>query len=274
MLSVNTNPGAMTALRSLNATNNDLQVAQNRINTGMKVASALDDGAVFAIAQNMRGNVAGYRAVAQSLDRATSTIEVAVAAGEAISDLLIEMKEKALAAADASLDTASRAALNEDFKALRDQISTVVNNAEFNGYNMVNNTTAGITALASADGTKKITVADENLKLSAAIVTVKSTSTISTTAKASTMVATIESSLKNVNAALGRFAAGVKKYDIHSEFVQKLSDSMQSGIGNLVDADMAVESAKLQALQVKQQLGVQALAIANSAPGITLSLFR
>jgi flagellin len=274
MLTVNTNIGAMVALQNLNKTNEDLTTVQNRINTGLTVAGAKDDGAIFAIAQNMRGDVAGYRSVSQSLQRAGSTVDVAVAAGEAISDLLIQMKEKSLAAADSSLDTASRNALNEDFKALRDQIATVVTNATFNGFNLVNNSTTGITALASSDGTKKITVADENLKLSATIVTVKSTGTISTQSKASTMVATVSASLKNVDAALGRFAAGSKKFDIQQTFVQKLSDSLTTGIGNIVDADMAQESARLQSLQVKQQLGVQALSIANSAPGVVLSLFR
>ena len=274
MLSVNTNTGAMIALQNLNRTNSDMMTTQNRINSGLAVGSAKDNGAIYAIAQNMRGDVASYKAVTQSLQRATSTVDVAVAAGEAISDLLIEMKEKALAASDTSLDTASRNALNEDFKALRDQIATVVTNATFNGFNLVNNSTTGITALASSDGTKKITVADENLKLSSTIVTVKTTSTISTQSKASTMVAAVAASLKNVDAALGRLAAGTKKFDIQMTFVQKLSDSLTTGIGNIVDADMAVESAKLQSLQVKQQLGVQALAIANSAPSIVLSLFR
>jgi flagellin len=274
MLTVNTNTGAMIALQNLNKTNDEMGTVQNRINTGLAVAGAKDNGAIFAIAQNMRGDVAGYHAVAQSLDRATSTVDVAISAGEAISDLLIEMKEKALAGADSSLDTASRNALNEDFVALRDQITTIVNNATFNGFNLINNSTTGITALASSDGTKKITVADENLKLSGSIVTIKSTGTISTQVKASAMIATVETTLKNVNAALGRFSAGVKKFNIQSTFVQNLSDTLQTGIGNLVDADMAVESAKLQSLQVKQQLGVQALAIANQAPQTILSLFR
>lgn len=274
MLSVNTNTGAMIALQSITRTNDALEMTQNRINTGLAVAGAKDNGAIYAIAQNMRGDVSGYRAVSQSLQRSTSTVDVAISAGETISDLLIEMKQKALSAADSSLDTASRNALNEDFKALRDQIATVVTNASFSGFNLINNTNANITALASSDGTKKITVNGENLKLSAAIVTVKSTSTISTLAKASTMVATVTSSLKNVDAALGRLSAGTRKFDIQLGFVQKLSDALTAGIGNIVDADMAVESARLQSLQVKQQLGVQALAIANSAPSIVLSLFR
>jgi flagellin len=274
MLTVNTNTGAMIALQNLSKTNEDMETTQNRINTGLAVAGAKDNGAIFAIAQNMRGDVAGYHAVSQSIDRATSTVEVAISAGEAISDLLIEMKEKSLAAADSSLDTASRNALNEDFTALRDQITTIVNNATFNGFNLINNSTTGITALASSDGTKKITVQDEAMQLSGSIVTIKTTSTISTQAKASGMVATVETTLKNVNAALGRLGAGVKKFSIQGDFVQKLSDALTTGIGNLVDADMATESAKLQSLQVKQQLGVQALSIANASPQIILSLFR
>ena len=112
MLSVNTNSGAMIALQYLNKTENDLQTTQTHINTGLKVATAKDNGATFAIAQNMRGNVAGYQAVSDSLNRGVSTVDVAISAGQSISDLLNELKSKALAAADASLDTASRNALN------------------------------------------------------------------------------------------------------------------------------------------------------------------
>jgi len=182
--------------------------------------------------------------------------------------------DAALAAADSSLDTASRNAMNADFTALRDQITTIVQNASFNGVNLVDGTTANIQALASSDGTKKITVSGQTLKLSGSIVTVTSTATISTTAKASTMIATINTSIQNVGAALAKMASGARKFAIQSSFVTKLVDTLNAGIGNLVDADMAVESAKLQSLQVKQQLGVQALAIANAAPSIALSLFR
>jgi flagellin len=274
MLSVNTNSGAMIALQYLNKTESELQTTQTHINTGLKVATAKDDGATFAIAQNMRGNVSGYHAVSDSLNRGVSTVEVALSAGQSISDLLNELKAKALAAADASLDTASRNALNADFTALRDQISAIVQNANFNGTNLVDGSVANITALASADGTKKITVACVTLKLSGTVVTIKTTSTISTQAKASTMISIINASVQNVNAALAKLAAGSKKFTIQNDFVSKLVDSLNNGIGNLVDADMAVESARLQSLQVKQQLGVQALSIANAQPQIILSLFR
>jgi len=274
MLSVNTNTGAMIALQYLNQTQADLAVAQGAVNSGLKVASAKDNGAVYAIAQNMRGDVAGYGAVTDSIDRGMSAIDVAMSAGQSISDLLVEMKTKALAASDTSLDTASRQAMNQDFVALRDQITTIVKNAVFNGYNLVDGSTAQITALASADGSRRITVSAQNLKLSGSIVTIKTTGTISTSSKASTMVAAIQASLTNVDSALAKLSAGSKKFSVQVGFTQKLADTLTAGIGNLVDADMAKESALLQSLQVKQQLGVQALSIANQAPQYLLSLFK
>ncbi|TGY87250.1 flagellin [Marinicauda algicola] len=272
--SVNTNPGAMVALQNLNKTNMELSEIQTRINTGLEVAGAKDDGGIYAIAQRMRSQVSGYSAVQQSLDRGMATVDVALAAGEAISDLLIEMKEKALAASDASLDTASRSALNEDYKALRDQISTIVSNAEFNGVNLINNSTNGFVALANQDGSNTITVADENLSLSGSIVTITSTSSFSTATAASTIAGQLETSLDNVNQALARLGTKSKALEIHDSFVTKLSDALEKGIGNLVDADLAKESARLQAVQTKQQLGIQALGIANAAPQSILSFFR
>jgi flagellin len=274
MLSVNTNTGAMVALQYLNNTQAQLSQTQSAINSGEKVSSAKDNGAVYAIAQNMRGNVAGYTAVTDSLNRGMSSVDVAMSAGQSISDLLIEMKTKALAASDTSLDTASRSAMNQDFVALRDQISTIVGNAVFNGYNLVNGSTTQITALASADGSRRITVAAENMSLSGTIVTVSTGASISTQAAASTMVTAIQTSLTNVDSALAKLSSGSKKFSIQVDFAQKLSDALTSGIGNLVDANMADESAQLQSLQVKQQLGVQALSIANQAPQTILSLFH
>ena len=272
--SVNTNTGAMTALQYLSATQGALAKTQSAINSGMKVATARDDGAIYAIAQNQRGAVAGYQSVINSINNGTSSIDVALSAGQSISDLLIQLKQKALSAADASLDTASRQALNSDFTALRDQIYTIVKNAVFNGFNLVNGTTNQITALASADGTRRITTQAQNMSLSGSIVTMATTATISTQAKASTLVATIQTSLTNVNSALAKLSSGAAKFSIQATFSQKLSDTLTGGIGNLVDANMAQESARLQSLQVKQQLGVQALSIANQAPQTILSLFR
>ena len=272
--SVNTNAGAMNALQYLNQTQGQLAVTQNAISSGLTVSSAKDNGAVFAIAQNERGQVAGYTSVINSINNGTSTIDVALSAGQSISDLLIQLKQQALSASDTSLDTASRQALNASFQALLGQITTIVKGASFNGANLVNGSTNQVTALASSDGTRRITTSAQNLSLSGSIVTIKSTASISTQTKASALVATIETSLTNVNSALAKLSAGSAKFSIQATFTQKLSDTLTQGIGNLVDANMAQESAQLQSLQVKQQLGVQALSIANSAPQTILSLFH
>ncbi len=273
-LSVNTNTGAMIALQYLNKTSSELNATQNHINSGLKIATAKDNGAIFAIAQNMRGDVSAFHAVSDSLNRAISATDVALNAGQAVSDLLVEMKGKAVAAADISLDTASRDALSEDFDSLRDQITNILENATFNGVNLVDGTSSSLTALISADGGSTITIAGEDMSLGSSIVTISSGATLSTAAASSTMISTINTSLENVNAALARLGSKSKQLSIQNEFIGKLIDTLNGGIGNLVDSDLAKESAMLQSLQVKQQLGVQALAIANSAPGIALSLFR
>lgn len=272
--SVNTNAAAFTALRSLNLTNQELETTQSRINTGLKVAGPQDDAATFSIAQNLRGDLAGLTAVKNSLDRATSEIDVAIAAGEAVSDLLTELKEKAVAAKDSGLDTSSRDSLNSDFKELRDQITTIVDNAEFNGTNAVKSGGDKITALVNSDGSNTFSIAAQDLSLGGANVTLSATQSISTTELASAAVAIESASAENVTSALSTLGAGATRLDIQSDFVSSLSDVIEVGIGNLVDADLAKEAANLQALQVKQQLGLEALSIANQNPSAVLPLFN
>ncbi len=272
--SVNTNAGAMIALQNLNQTNSELNTVQGRINTGKKVASSKDNGAIWAIAQNQRGTSNSLNAVRDSLQRAQSTVDVAIAGGETVSDLLLQMKEKALAASDTTLDSTSRSALSEDFKALRDQIAKSVTNADFNGANMIKASGTTIAALANADGSSKITVAAQSLALGGANVTVAATASLSTATIANTMIATVTTSITNVSTALAKLGTGSKALGTHLSFVDKLQDTMDAGIGNLVDADLAKESAKLQSLQTKQQLGVQALSIANGSSSMLLGLFR
>lgn len=274
MLSVNTNYGAMIALQNLNKTNSELDTVQNHINTGLKIAGPKDNGAVWAIAQNMRMDVQAYNAVTQSLNRTLSVVDTSIAAGTTISDLLKEMKEKALAARDPTIDANSREAYNADFIALRDQITKTLDNAMFDGTNLLDGSTSQVLALANAEGDGFITVTARDLSLSGSVVSLASTATISTATKASSAISTIESSLNALNLALSQLGTDAKKVGLHKSFVAKLSDELNTGIGNLVDADLAKESAKLQALQTKQQLGIQALSIANSAPQSILSLFR
>ncbi len=396
MTSVNTNYGALVALQSLNQTTRDLALVQNRINTGLKVASAKDNGAVFAIAQQQRARVGALEAVQSGIDRATSAIDVAVSAGQSISDLLIQLKEKAVAAQATDLSADQRTALENDFSALRVQINQIANAATFNGvnlvaagganlsvltsdtpgaavgrqiqstviagtvpafsayvvgngsvtaaddstfnlggvaigtvditatmtiaeyvsavstatggrvtasYNQTNGqftyvapeavagtneltiTTAGTArswlgqggtaaAVTSAPVTQTVTDLDFTVDGAGALATITSALTLSNSSNAQAAADAIDAASTLLNQQLATLGSQAKGLEVQKVFLSKLTDSVEKGIGNLVDADLAKESARLQALQVKQQLGAQALSIANSAPSIVLSFFR
>lgn len=272
--SINVNASALSALRNLNQTSSDLQDTQTKINTGLRISSAKDNAAVFSIAQKLRSDLRGLSAVTQSLDRGISTVDVALAAASAVSDLLLEMKEKAVAAADQGLDTTSRDALSQDFTSLRDQITSVVNNAEFNGTNLIDGGNDAIVAITNADATQTLTVEHQTLTLSSANIPITSNQTISTQDTASAAVTNITDAINNLNAALTKLGSGSTALEQSRNFTGQLQDVIEIGIGNLVDADLAKESANLQALQVKQQLGIQALSIANQSPQSILALFN
>ena len=274
--SINTNVGAMVALQNLNQTQSELMTTQSRINTGLKVANAKDNGAIWAIAQNQRATSSALNSVISSLQRGQSTVDVALSAGGSVSDLLVQMKEKALAASDTTLDSASRTALSDEFKSLRDQIDKVVGNADFNGGNMLKTGGTTIQALANATGSSVITVAAQNLQLGGTVLTASlgTSADINTQATASHMVSVLTTAIGSVSTALSKLGTGSKALSTHQTFIQKLQDTVDAGVGNLVDADLAKESARLQALQTKQQLGVQALSIANQSSSILLGLFR
>jgi flagellin len=282
--SVNTNVGAMAALQALNETGKGLSQVQSRINTGLSVSSTKDDSASYTIAQGLRGDMGGLKAVTSSLSRAKSVTDVAVAGAEQISDVVNQMKAKAYQSADAGIDSTTRTALNNDFVALRDQITTIVNSSEFNGTNLLKASGGGtVTALQSlkdvspGDSTwnpDSLSVANQGLDLGGSIVTVSASGDISSQASAQTMIDTLTATQDNLKTSLSTLGAASRKIDAQSTFTSKLSDTIEAGIGNLVDADLAKESAKLQALQVKQQLGLQALSIANQAPQSVTSLFR
>ena len=274
-LSIHTNAAAMVALQNLNKTNDELADVQTKLNTGLRVGGAKDNAAVYAVAQGMRSDIRALSAVQTSLDRSVSIADVALAAGEAISDLLVEMREKATAAMDPSIDTFSRQAYDADFKALIDQVSVILQNAEFDGANILNGSiTGGIEFLADADASRSITLRSQDLSLGGSVITLAATASLGTVTLASAAVSQIQASLDNVNQSLANLGSDAKKMDAHRTFVGKLMDSLTEGVGNLVDADLAKESARLQALQVKQQLGVQSLSIANSQPQIILNLLN
>ena len=274
-LSVHTNKTALLALQNLNKTNDQLGATQDKVSTGLKIGNAKDNAAVWAIAQGQRADIGALAAVKSSLNRATSITEVAMTAGESVSDLLNQLKEKVVTAMDPSSDQRSRTAMDSDFKAILKQIAQVIKSAEFDGANILDGSAgATIQFLASADASQTITLASQNLSLGGSILTLAATASLGTASIAATVMTALDASIANVNQALGNLGAQAKQIEAHTSFVANLSDTLEAGVGNLVDADLARESARLQALQVQQQLGVQALSIANQAPQVILSLFR
>ncbi|MFN4289122.1 MAG: flagellin [Brevundimonas sp.] len=273
--SVHTNTSALIALQNLNKTNERLADVQGRINTGLKVQGAKDNASIWAIAQGQRADMGALAAVKMSLDRATSIADVALAAGESVSDLLIQLKEKVVAANDSSLKTQSRELLNADFQAILRAIGQAINNATFDGANILNGAlTNGIQFLANAEANAFVTLGARNLSLGGAIMEISNADSLLTMTGATTALSRLDNSIAQLNAALGEIGSQAKQIAAHNTFVSKLMDTLEAGIGNLVDADLARESARLNALQVQQQLGAQALSIANQAPQIILSLFR
>jgi flagellin len=296
MNSINTNVGAMTALQNLAATQTQLGITQNRINTGLKIASAKDNGAIWAIAQTEKAQSVSLDAVTNSLNNGKSVLDTTLQAGSQMTDILNQMRAKALAASDAGIDDASRTQYENEFAKLGQSYANVVASAGFNGVNLIDASTGAISAIGSADGGIKITSTHDALNaatlfttsLTTVAGTVTAPSTVAsvdtvtskgnwadgTGANAKSALTEVDAAIKSVTQGLSGFGVDAKAIDNQITLVSGLQDSLNTGIGNLVDANLAQESANLQSLQTKQQLGVQALSIANQSTGILLGLFR
>ncbi|TDW59270.1 flagellin [Novosphingobium sp. PhB55] len=297
--SVNTNAGAMAALQSLNATNKGMNTVQSRINTGFNVASTKDDSAKYTVAQTLRGDLGKLSAVTTSLNNAKSVTDTAVAGAEQISDILNQMKSKTLEASDKGLDQESRTAISKDLTALKKQINTIIEGSDFNGTNLLKGTSTTVdtdgkvSALQSISGTETLQVknqaftdlaetafgdgtTDDFIANLAEDDDLTDATTIAATGSgaASTLSGKLDTFFDAVKSSLSELGSASRQIEGQLSFNSKLTDVVTAGVGNLVDADLAKESAKLQALQVQQQLGVQALSIANQAPQTILSLFR
>ena len=184
-------------------------------------------------------------------------------------------KDNASVWAIAHVRALSRELLNDDFQALLRSISQAVQNSEFDGANLLDGSlTNGVRFLANAEADSFVTLSTRDLSLGGGIIDLTLSSNLLNMSDAATALADLNSSISQVNSALGALGSQAKQIEAHNGFVSRLMDTVESGIGNLVDADLAKESARLTALQVQQQLGVQALSIANQAPQVILSLFR
>ncbi|MEP1329265.1 flagellin [Pseudophaeobacter sp.] len=282
MTSILTNSGAMVALQTLSSVNNDLEMTQNEVSTGKKVGNAKDNAAVWAISKTMESDIAGFTAIQEGLDVGEATVAVASAGAEQIVDVLKEMKQLAVSAQSENVDHAT---IEADMAKKAEQIESIISASQFNGANLLatdvdGNGATSLGVLASLDrvgpsGTptaSEITVATVDFEADLDMAT--SLTTITDPATATSALADIEAFLSTAIAGAAQLGADASRLEDQGEFVSKLTDAMKLGVSAMTDANMEEASARLKALQTQQQLAVQSLSIANSAPETLQQLFR
>jgi flagellin len=258
-------------LQNLNTINSRLDTVQNRVSTGLKVNSAVDDASNFAIAQGTRGVLKAYEAVSQGISNAKGITSVSLSGATSISDLLGDIQKKITEGQNAGNTTEQQAILNADFGNLVTQINTFITNSTYNGRNLLSNISTSINVIANVDGST-LTIRS-NSAFSAQSVNLGAQN-LSSTLGAFRALSALFQAQAVINQVLGNLGADTRTLNNQDEFLGKLTDATKEGLGAVVDADMAKESARLQALQVQQQLSVQTLGIANQRPQTLLSLFR
>lgn len=288
MNSVNTNVQSLFALQSLNNTNAQISVTQKRVSTGYRVADAKDDGGAFAVAQAVRSDVAGVIAVGEQLGGVKGILETTFAALSVVSDTMKQIRAVLTRLADAAISSDQRATYKEQYELLAKQVKNFIDDATYNGRTLLQlsltTATAGsVTSVSGAENGGNITairnegggtftieaVDGETLKIT-------QTAPLSASA-AQAFIAdggTFDVIDKKLSSALNKFGASMSFVDSQITYNAKKVDAMEGGLGALVDADLAKESSTLEALKVRQQLGVQTLGLANQGPQILLGLFR
>lgn len=275
MSSILTNTSAMVALQTIKGINNSLAKAQDEISTGKTVATAKDNASVWAISKVMESDVAGFKAISDSLNLGQSTIATASAGAEQITDILKEMKARVVAATGENVDYAK---LGAEVTEMTAQINSIIQASQFNGANLLNTAgNAGITVLSSIDRAADGSVTATSISIASVDFEANldlSDIDVSDADAAETSITAIEAHIQTAINGAAALGASAKRVELQADFVSKLTDAMTAGIGTMVDADMEEASARLQALQVQQQLGIQSLSIANQGPQNLLSLFR
>ena len=278
MSSILTNNSAMVALQTLKSINNGLSKTQSEIATGKTIATAKDNSAIWAISKVMEADVAGFKQISDQLSLGESTVAVASAASEQITNVLTDIKELVVAATSESADHTK---IGTDITALTEQVTSIISAAQFNGANLLatdvdGNGASSLTVLSSLDRsggavtTATISVATVDFEANLDLSDID----VSDASNALASLANIETHLQTAINGAAALGSSARRLSDQGMFVSKLSDAMKSGIGTMVDADMEEASARLQALQVQQQLGIQSLSIANQSPQSLLSLFR
>jgi flagellin len=265
----------MVALQSLNKTSDQLSVVQKRVSTGFRVSDAKDDGGAFAVAQSVRADVSGLTAANEQLGGTKGVLETTFAALGKVSESMLKIRETLTRLADGTINDDQRGQYEAQYTALRTQIENFVSDATYNGRTLlttdaaagggditaIRNESGGTFTVAAIDGAGSLLVAAAPTDAAAA----------QTALAAGGDFKTVESAVAD---ALNQFGSDSNYIDSQIRYNKDKADAMEGGLGALVDADLAKESAKLQSLQIRQQLGSQALSISNQAPQMLLSLFR
>lgn len=279
MNSVVTNSGAMVALQSLNRTNDALSITQKRISTGLRVADAKDDGAAFAVAQTVRSDMAGLTSANEQMGGVKGVLDTTLAALGKVSDTMKEIEGVLVKLADTGTLGETRAQYNTQYQALVGQVNNFLADAKYNGKALA---VAGVPAATDSISTVRNEVATTYTVAAVSTdgLTMGATPTAPADAAAAQTLLTgtaandFKTVRNNINTALNNYGSDSRYLDAQISFNKDRLDAMEGGLGALLDADLAKESAKLQALQIRQQLGTQSLSIANQAPQTLLSLFR
>lgn len=268
--SVNTNVGALVALQSLNKTNRQLAEVQDRISTGFRV-NAKNDAASFAISEGLNGDLKALGAIDEQLSKARGVVNVAIDTATLISGKLGDAKALLTKLADESVTGSQRDQYNNDYAALKTEIANFISEAEFNGFNLIDGSVNTFSTIQNVRGDQlSISGFDLGSQISDNLTAVADASAAQDLLSATGSFADAQTNIANTLSALGN---GLRSIQGQQDFVNILADATEVGIGNIIDADLAKESARLQAVQIRQQLGTQSLGIANSAPAILLGLF-
>jgi flagellin len=273
--SVNTNIGAMVALQSLNRTSDELSATQKRISTGFRVADAKDDGAAFAVAERIRGDVAATNSANQQLGGVKGLIDVSNAALENVSSTLEQLKTVTVKLADGIITAEQRTQYQSQAKELTNNIKSFIKDATYNGLNVLDDpATLQVKVIANGAGSYYNFSGYKALTNIFNSVSGASTWTRTDASAALSNAGAIGKAITNTLSQLNSFGSYSNYVDSQINYNKSIIDAQESGLGALIDTDMAKESARLQALQIRQQLGTQALGIANQAPQSLVSLFR
>jgi len=271
--SINTNIGAMVALRNLNSVSDALSATNKRISTGYNVSDAYDDGASYAVAQGLRGDMAALNAVNERLAVGKGMIDVAVKAGENISKTLIEVRTVLTKLADQALTGADRTNYENQYNTLKNDIYNFINDAQYNNISLIGNSSSNQSLISNVSG-GNITITAQNLYTQVYSGLTAVTGNYSSAAALIGSSGGLSTAETNLGISMNSLAADARRIGNQINFNKAIQDATKTGMGAIVDADLAKESAMLQSLQVKQQLASQALSIANQAPQSLLGLFR